>query len=102
MNNFKGIYYDNESDKYICPVTGAHFNFKAVTKTLEQIRLQRGDPKCKQLKELVPAVEEIINSAHEEDCTHGESSFIKQPEGEVTYDRSQRMSENFGEDSMDE
>lgn len=27
MDNYKGIYFEQEHEKYICPVTGAHFRF---------------------------------------------------------------------------
>ena len=47
FQNFKGIYYENESEKYICPETGAHFNFKPLCEILEHIRRKRGDPECR-------------------------------------------------------
>lgn len=46
LANFKGKYEAYEWDKYICPETGAHFNFIAACKVLDILRQQRGDPKC--------------------------------------------------------
>ena len=28
LQNFKGIYYQSDTQKYVCPKTGAHFNHK--------------------------------------------------------------------------
>lgn len=39
--NFKGIYYDNETQKYTCPLTGAHFSFADLCGRLEAIRVER-------------------------------------------------------------
>ena len=95
LNNFKGIYFDNDSEKYTCPDTGAHFNFKVLCRKLETLRIERKDPKCKQLRDLMPAVQEIFES--------NQGSGDKR-EGEVTESRvlEDRNSENFGEDSLDE
>ena len=46
LANFKGIYYGDDSEKYSCPKTGAHFKFRSLCDILEKIRVQRGDPKC--------------------------------------------------------
>ena len=62
LNNFKGIYFDNDSEKYTCPDTGAHFNFKVLCRKLEKLRQERGEPRCKQLRDLVPAVQELFES----------------------------------------
>ena len=45
LNNYKGIYFDDDNEKYTCPVTGAHFRFEEMCKLLEKVRLNRGDPK---------------------------------------------------------
>lgn len=44
LNNYKGIYFDDENEKYQCPVTGAHFKFEDLGARLERIRTKRGDP----------------------------------------------------------
>jgi hypothetical protein len=41
LNNYKGIYHEQETEKYFCPKTGAHFKFGDFCKTLEKIRLAR-------------------------------------------------------------
>ena len=41
MLNFKGIYYDNDTQKYTCPLTGAHFSFADLSGRLEAIRVER-------------------------------------------------------------
>jgi hypothetical protein len=49
MNNYKGIYFDVDTDKYTCPKTGAHFRFDDLCRIMDKIRIHRGDPKCDQL-----------------------------------------------------
>ena len=44
LNNYKGIYFDDENEKYQCPETGAHFKFDDLYARLERIRIKRGDP----------------------------------------------------------
>ena len=44
LNNYKGIYFDDENEKYQCPETGAHFKFEDLCARMEQIRIKRGDP----------------------------------------------------------
>ena len=40
--NYKGIYAEEESDqKYTCPTTGAHFEFKDVCRRLGKVQLGR-------------------------------------------------------------
>ena len=46
QDNFKGVYQDYDWDKYTCPETGAHFNFKLCCKVLSKLQKQRGDPVC--------------------------------------------------------
>jgi len=45
LNNYKGIYYDDDNEKYTCPETGAHFRFEEMHRILDKIRVARGDPK---------------------------------------------------------
>jgi hypothetical protein len=45
LNNYKGIYYDDDNEKYTCPETGAHFRFEEMYRILDKIRVARGDPK---------------------------------------------------------
>ena len=45
LNNYKGIYFEDDTEKYTCPVTGAHFKFEDMCHRLEKIRVKRGDPK---------------------------------------------------------
>ena len=75
LENFKGIYYDNDTEKYTCPRTGAHFNYHKLCNILSPIRRSRGDPKVDQL-----------------------AKPVVQQEGEITFDRSMHLSENFGDD----
>lgn len=36
--NYKGIYAEEESDqKYTCPITGAHFEFKDICRRLSKV-----------------------------------------------------------------
>ena len=44
LNNYKGIYFDDENEKYQCPETGAHFKFEDLYARMERIRIKRGDP----------------------------------------------------------
>jgi len=44
LNNYKGIYFDDENEKYQCPTTGAHFKFEDLCARMEHIRVKRGDP----------------------------------------------------------
>ena len=40
--NYKGIYAEEDNDtKYTCPVTGAHFEFKDISKRLNKVLLYR-------------------------------------------------------------
>lgn len=41
LNNYKGIYYNTDNEKYTCPVTGAHFRFQDLCSRLEPIRKTR-------------------------------------------------------------
>ena len=45
LNNYKGIYFDDDNEKFQCPETGAHFKFDDLCRRMERIRIQRGDPK---------------------------------------------------------
>jgi len=45
LNNYKGIYFDDDNEKYQCPRTGAHFKFEDLCQRMERIRIKRGDPK---------------------------------------------------------
>ncbi len=72
LQNFKGLYDDDESEKYFCPDTGAHFNFDKIYDLLTELK----------------NIREQTNE-----------TFIC--EGEVTRNRSTNLSENFGDD-MDE
>lgn len=44
LNNYKGIYFDDDNEKYQCPETGAHFKFEDLCARMERIRIKRGDP----------------------------------------------------------
>jgi hypothetical protein len=44
LNNYKGIYFDDDNEKYTCPVTGAHFRFEEMCRLLDKVRVARGDP----------------------------------------------------------
>ena len=44
LNNYKGIFFEDENDKYQCPQTGAHFKPQDLCQRLEFIRIKRGDP----------------------------------------------------------
>lgn len=44
LNNYKGIYFDDDNEKYQCPETGAHFKFTDLCGRMERIRIKRGDP----------------------------------------------------------
>ena len=35
--NYKGIYFDDDKEKYSCPITGAHFEFQDVCRRLKTI-----------------------------------------------------------------
>lgn len=39
--NYKGIYFGDESQKWQCPVTGAHFRYKDMFKRLEKVAYLR-------------------------------------------------------------
>jgi len=40
--NYKGIYAEEDNDtKYTCPVTGAHFEFKDISKRLNKVLVYR-------------------------------------------------------------
>ena len=44
LNNYKGIYFDDDNEKYSCPETGAHFKFEDLCRRIDRIRLKRGEP----------------------------------------------------------
>lgn len=44
LNNYKGIYFEDDNEKFQCPKTGAHFKFQDLCGRLERIRIKRGDP----------------------------------------------------------
>ena len=44
LNNYKGIYFEDENEKYQCPTTGAHFKFEDLCARMDHIRIKRGDP----------------------------------------------------------
>ena len=44
LNNYKGIYFEDDNEKYQCPETGAHFKFDDLCRRMEKIRKHRGDP----------------------------------------------------------
>ena len=44
LNNYKGIYFEDDNEKYQCPETGAHFKFEDLCRRMERIRIKRGDP----------------------------------------------------------
>ena len=44
LNNYKGVFYEDENEKYQCPSTGAHFRPTDLSQRLEVIRVKRGDP----------------------------------------------------------
>jgi hypothetical protein len=41
LNNYKGIYFEEETEKYFCPKTGAHFRYEEICNLLERIRIAR-------------------------------------------------------------
>ena len=45
LHNYKGIYFDDENEKFTCPISGAHFRFEEMCKILEKIRKSREDLK---------------------------------------------------------
>ena len=47
LNNYKGIYFEDDNEKYQCPETGAHFRFEDLCRRMEKIRIKRGDPNVK-------------------------------------------------------
>ena len=47
LNNYKGIYFEDDNEKYQCPETGAHFRFDDLCRRMERIRIKRGDPNVK-------------------------------------------------------
>ena len=44
LNNYKGIYFEDDNEKFQCPDTGAHFKFEDLCQRMERIRIKRGDP----------------------------------------------------------
>lgn len=40
-HNYKGMYFEDNEEKYQDPVTGAHFEFKDISNKLEWIRQER-------------------------------------------------------------
>ena len=76
--NYKGIYFDDDNEKYTDPVTGAHFRFEDLWARIDRIRKQRGEPN-------VPATE------------------AKKPKKELSGVFSNEVpSENYVEDTMEE
>ena len=45
MNNYKGIYFEDDNEKFQCPETGAHFKYDDLCRRMERIRIKRGEPK---------------------------------------------------------
>ena len=41
LNNYKGMFYDTENEKYTCPLTGAHFRIGDLCQRLENLRQHR-------------------------------------------------------------
>jgi hypothetical protein len=41
FNNFKGIYEGEQKEKFICPKTGAHFEYYDLCKRMSHLREQR-------------------------------------------------------------
>ncbi len=42
VNNYKGLFAEEDPEnKYICPVTGAHFDHKALIRLLEKVKIER-------------------------------------------------------------
>ena len=39
--NYKGIYYEDETKKYICPDTGAHFEYLDMFRRLKKVLVER-------------------------------------------------------------
>lgn len=46
LENYKGVHHQQPTQRYFCPVTGAHFNGTDLKNILESIRQSRGDPDC--------------------------------------------------------
>ena len=44
LNNYKGVFFEDENEKYQCPSTGAHFRPSDLCQRLDIIRVKRGDP----------------------------------------------------------
>ncbi len=84
--NYKGIYYQADTEKYSCPTTGAHFKFTELCALLEPIRITRGDPFCLQFSPK--------NTA--------QSVLPKAIKKLIKNEASSRQSENFIEDTIDE
>ena len=47
LNNYKGIYFEEDTEKYFCPKTGAHFKFEEICNLLERIRTARAELESK-------------------------------------------------------
>lgn len=42
LNNYKGLFAEEDVDnKFICPETGAHFEFRQLVRLLEKVKLER-------------------------------------------------------------
>ena len=39
--NYKGIYYEDDTKKYICPETGAHFEYLDMFRRLKKVLVER-------------------------------------------------------------
>ena len=73
LNNYKGIYFEEEAEKYFCPKTGAHFRYDEICKLLERVRLARAEvelastqPKRESVKSQHAPV--MINAQTRVDC----------------------------------
>ena len=48
MLNFKGIFFENEHQKYTCPITGAHFEPRDLCRRLNLVIQERDKTEIKQ------------------------------------------------------
>jgi len=44
LHNYKGIYFGDENEKFICPWTGAHFKFEELTSKLQRVIWSTKEP----------------------------------------------------------
>jgi hypothetical protein len=47
--DYLNLHNESSHVEYICPKTGAHFNFAQICSVLDRLRRQRGDPDVEQL-----------------------------------------------------